>query len=144
MNSVRNCKRCNRIFTYTGKVICPNCLEEEQKDFDKVREYLFGHLNSTTIEVSDATGVEIKVITRFLKEGRLESENLKLAEDESLACEKCNRPIGSGRYCENCLKEMQGEFAKASQQLLQAQSQSENRENFKLRMHTYDDFKKQK
>lgn len=141
---VRNCKRCGHVFTYTGKSLCMTCLTEEQEDFEKVREFLFKHPNSTTIEVSDATDVEIKVITRFLKEGRLESEGLQLAEGDSLTCEKCDRPISSGRYCEACLKEMQGDFKKAADYLgAQAQSNTNQSETMKLRMHTYDVIKKQ-
>lgn len=135
MSNVRNCKRCGRVFTYTGKSICMNCLEEEQQDFEKVRDYLFKHHNSSTIEVSEATEVEVKVITRFLREGRLESEGLKLAEEDGLTCEKCDRPIGSGRFCETCLKEMQEGFQRASDII---GTKISKEEASKGHVHTYD------
>ena len=53
---VRNCKRCGKIFNYMGSAVCNNCLRQEQEDFEKVREYLFQHPNSTAAEVSEAVG----------------------------------------------------------------------------------------
>lgn len=110
---VRNCKRCGKIYNYTGSGVCNNCLRQEQEDFEKVREYLFNNPNSTTAEVSEATGIELKVISRFLKEGRLEADYIKMSDDSELSCEKCGKPIKSGRFCEICVREMQADFSKA-------------------------------
>ncbi|NLY74105.1 MAG: MerR family transcriptional regulator [Firmicutes bacterium] len=110
---VRNCKRCGKIYNYTGSAVCNNCLRQEQEDFEKVREYLFQHPNSSAAEVSEAVGVELKVISRFLKEGRLEADYIKMSGDDGLACEKCGNPVTSGRFCENCIREMQADFSKA-------------------------------
>jgi flagellar operon protein (TIGR03826 family) len=107
---IRNCKRCGNIYHYNGTGVCNQCAEQEQEDFDKVRDYLFEHPNSPASEINQATGVELKVISRFLKEGRLKMEG----QDEGIiTCDKCGTSIKSGRFCESCLQEMQTELKKA-------------------------------
>ncbi|MGE5607167.1 MAG: MerR family transcriptional regulator [Bacteroidota bacterium] len=110
---VRNCKRCGKIYNYMGSAVCNNCLQQEQEDFEKIREYLFKNPNSSTAEVSEATGIELKVISRFLKEGRLEADYIRMSDDNELTCEKCGKPVKSGRFCEICVREMQADFSKA-------------------------------
>ncbi|TCL64806.1 hypothetical protein EDC14_1018105 [Hydrogenispora ethanolica] len=70
---IRNCKRCGKIFNFVGVEICNNCFLQEQTEFEKVREFIYGHPNTTVPEVSKATGVDVRVISRFLREGRLET-----------------------------------------------------------------------
>lgn len=111
---VRNCKRCGKIYNYTGSAVCNNCLRQEQEDFEKIRDYLFRNPNSSAAEVSEALGIELKVISRFLKEGRLEADYIRMSGDSVLSCEKCGKPVNSGRFCENCVREMQADFSKAA------------------------------
>ncbi len=131
---VRNCKRCGKIFQYKGNSICPNCVQQDDEDFRKVREYIIAHPNSTSIEISKATDVELKTIIRFLREGRLESEYIN-GSDLGLECEKCGRPIDSGRYCETCLNELQTGFSQAARQL---DVKVVERSRPKSVVHTYD------
>ncbi|HOJ78124.1 MAG TPA: MerR family transcriptional regulator [Bacillota bacterium] len=113
---VRNCKRCGKVFQYRGHNICYNCITQEEEDFQKVREYIQKHPNSTTVEVSEATEVSIKTITRFLREGRLDCEGFDTS-DLGLQCEKCGKEISSGRYCDECINELQSGFKEASKQI---------------------------
>lgn len=113
---VRNCKRCGRMFQYKGSPVCNNCLMQEEADFHKVRDYIGDHPNSSSVDISMATEVELKTIIRFLREGRLEYEKIDTS-DSGLTCERCGIEIGSGRYCEACAAEIQAGFAGASQQL---------------------------
>lgn len=100
MADLRNCARCGRLFGYTGRPICSYCIEEEEDEFKKVKDYLYDYPGSTVFEVSDETGVEVEKIMRFLREERLQisSENPNML----LECESCHRPISTGRFCQNC------------------------------------------
>ncbi|NLW47348.1 MAG: MerR family transcriptional regulator [Firmicutes bacterium] len=130
---VRNCKRCGKIYNYTGGAVCNNCLRQEQEDFEKIREYLFKNPNSSTADVSEATGVELKVISRFLKEGRIEADYIQMSGDSALACEKCGKPVKTGRFCEDCIKQMQADFGKA------AKSNSTTNKSFQTnKVHTFE------
>jgi flagellar operon protein (TIGR03826 family) len=143
---VRNCKRCGKMYQFVGSYICMNCIRQDDEDFRKVKEYVLDHAGSSPVDVSEATGVDIKTISRFLREGRLEAEGLDLAVDEDeMVCENCRRPIPSGRFCESCLHNLQQQFKKASESLEpEKKPQVEKSFNRKEVLHTYDVILKQK
>jgi len=111
---IRNCKRCGKVFNYTGVSLCGECAQQEQEDFEKVRAYLFEHPNSTTIEVTNATGIDPKVISRLLKDGRLLADNVQATNGGEFKCEKCGQTISRGRFCEKCVVELKDEFKKTT------------------------------
>ncbi|HEX2953881.1 MAG TPA: MerR family transcriptional regulator [Bacillota bacterium] len=113
---VRNCKRCGKIFSYRGIGVCNDCFEQEEKDFVDVKAYLEKHEGASTLEVSSETEVEIRTITRFLREGRLEAEGVQII-DSDLTCDKCGKPISMGRYCDDCIKKLQDELKEAAAKL---------------------------
>lgn len=100
---IRNCKRCNRIFQFSGNKYCPGCVMELDELYRKVRDYLYRNPDSNILEVSEATGVEEDIILEFLREGRLELKEPSLA----LTCERCDKPITTGRMCKECLREFE-------------------------------------
>lgn len=110
---IRNCKRCGKLFSSTGSPVCNNCTRQDQEDFDKVRDFLFDHPNSTILEIAKATEVDGKTISRFLKEGRLKSDLILFTEEDALTCEKCGTPISSGRFCQKCVETMKAEFSQS-------------------------------
>jgi predicted amidophosphoribosyltransferase len=95
---VMSCKICGRLFQSYGSGCCPECADEMDKAFVKIKEYIYEHENATIVDVVEGTGIAEKYVLQFLKEGRLSIDN---AEDV-LSCEDCGRPISSGRYCSNC------------------------------------------
>lgn len=113
---VRNCRRCGKIFSYRGVHVCNDCIEQEEKDFEDVKNYIENHPGASTLEVSSETDVEIKTITRFLREGRLEAEGVQVI-DSDLTCDKCGKPISMGRYCDDCTKKLQAELKEAAAKL---------------------------
>lgn len=89
------------------KDICPTCLEEEEKEFQKVKSFFREHPRARLEEASRETGVDKKTIMQFLKDGRLQ---LVLPQgevpEEGLFCERCGRPILQGKLCEECKKKL--------------------------------------
>lgn len=108
MPELRNCIRCGKVFAYTYNPVCNKCLEKEEEEFKRVKEHIYDNPGSTAFEVSEATGVSVEKIMKFLREERLElsSENANLF----LECESCGRPIKSGRYCEECKNQIASEM----------------------------------
>lgn len=105
---VRNCAKCGRLFQYlTGIPICPKCKKKEEEDFTTVKEYIYENKCANMIEVSQQTGVSVKLIERFLREGRL-----MLSEDSPilLKCEKCGKGIKTGRFCQACSTSLSNEI----------------------------------
>jgi len=110
MAELRNCPRCGRIFTYIGRPICNRCMDDEEIEFKKVKEYVYDNPGATISETSQETGVSVEKIIRFLREERLE---IKSEESNMvLECERCGVPIKSGRYCERCKRELNAGFRK--------------------------------
>ena len=52
--------------------LCRSCKILENEEFDKVREYLYENGASTAIEIEEATGIPVKIVEKWLRQGRLE------------------------------------------------------------------------
>lgn len=101
---VKNCRKCGRIFNHVmGPAYCVKCREDMEEKFQEVKRFIRENPGVGVAEVSDACDVESSQIYQWLRE-----ERLQLAEDSmiTLSCESCFRPIKSGRYCENCKREL--------------------------------------
>lgn len=115
MSELRNCRKCGKMFTYTGgSVFCTLCIRREEEAYQKVKEYLYDNPGASMNEVSEATGVSVEKILRFLREGRLE-----IVEGSAiiLECERCRRPIRTGRFCNDCMKGLEGELESAARDI---------------------------
>jgi len=97
--NLKNCRECGKLFTYTGSLLCSNCLDKLDQAFYKVREYLYKHPEANIDRISEETEVPRKTILQMLKEGRLEIK----AEASGLTCRSCKAPISAGMYCPICL-----------------------------------------
>jgi flagellar operon protein (TIGR03826 family) len=128
MGDLRNCRRCGKLFVYTGIPLCIRCIEEDEEIFNQVKEYIENHPKCTTIEVAEALDVPAEKILQFLREGKLELDNSNT--NMVLDCERCGRPIFTGRYCSECAVSMEKQFKK---DLRMASTQSDREEG---RMYT--------
>lgn len=97
--NLRNCPECGRMFEFTGRNLCPDCVNKEEEDYETIKNYLRQNPNAGVSDVSEKTGVSEKKILAFLKKGRLV---LEPQNSIALNCEHCGKPIRSGRYCDGC------------------------------------------
>ncbi len=100
---IRQCRRCDRLFSSIGQDTCPTCVKEMDDMLLKVREFLYSHKNASADDICDATGAEEKDILRWMREGRLIVSGSGV---NYLNCERCKKPIPAGRYCDACTQEM--------------------------------------
>ena len=99
-----NCTRCGRVFRPVGgRRMCPQCFKADHDEFASVREYLRKNPGADIAAVSEATGVPVKRIQEYLREGRL----VLARTVEWLKCERCDTPLATGRLCEKCAEELQ-------------------------------------
>lgn len=66
------CSICGRFFPKNGKNYCNECFEKDKKEYEIVRGYVIKHRGTNAMEVSNATGISIKTIYRFIDEGRID------------------------------------------------------------------------
>ncbi|MDP4153139.1 MAG: hypothetical protein Q8865_06870 [Bacillota bacterium] len=87
-------------------------MDEIDKEYTIVREYIYKNKSANVKMVAEETGVDEEVILEFLREGRL-----SLKEPGDIRCERCNTPIETGKYCDQCLTEIRQELTRASKSL---------------------------
>ncbi|NPV28898.1 MAG: MerR family transcriptional regulator [Firmicutes bacterium] len=143
---MRNCPECGKVFAFVTRNLCPDCLEKEEISFQRVEKYLEENPGATVLEVSRATGVSEQKIVSFLREGRLIPAGQPLLE-----CERCRKPISSGRFCPECRAALSSSLkdvshlegrqpGQAEERPLVRRQEQEARE--KVRMHTADRYRK--
>lgn len=101
---VRYCKRCGKLFNYTGlSPICDSCRKKEEEAFEKVKKYLDENPHSDIKKISEDTEVSTHQINQWIREERLE---LSKDSNITLKCERCGAPIRTGRFCNECKTKM--------------------------------------
>ncbi len=104
MAEIKTCKLCGKLFEGNQLLeTCPPCHEKDEKDFDRIRQYLDIHPAAKVFEVSTSLNIPVFQIKRYLREGRLE---ILEKNQRFLLCERCGKPISSGYYCDECPKEL--------------------------------------
>ncbi|WP_139491155.1 TIGR03826 family flagellar region protein [Brevibacillus dissolubilis] len=109
MANLANCVRCDVLFVRGVRDVCPKCYQEIEKEYEKVAQFLRKRENrgSTIHQVSDATGVSVKQITRFIKDGRI---SVAGTPNLGYPCEQCGEPIRTGNMCESCMRSLKREI----------------------------------
>lgn len=94
---IGNCSRCGRIYHTNPRKLCPECLREEEEQFERVVKYLRDNEGVSAQVLSEALEIPLEQVTHFLKEGRL----VEVAGLE-YPCASCGKPIKTGRICDTC------------------------------------------
>lgn len=107
--NIKNCEKCGKIFNYIGRNICPECMEEVEKEFEVVRNYIKKHPGCNLQDVTQNTEVATDKVLSFLREGRI-TGGLESAE---LKCSSCGKTIPYGKLCQQCQTDMGKEINRA-------------------------------
>ena len=72
MDTLKNCRKCGRLFMSVGNTLfCNCCQKEEEKIFRSLREYVFDHPGIDVQELAARFNMNISRILRYVKEGKL-------------------------------------------------------------------------
>lgn len=97
---VLNCRACGRLFNYiSGNQICPNCKSGMEQKFQEVRKYLDENPNSSMRDVVENVDVSKRQVEMWIREDRIAFSS---AEGSEIGCQRCGKPICSGKYCKKC------------------------------------------
>jgi flagellar operon protein (TIGR03826 family) len=95
---IANCKKCGAVFSKSEFSICPKCLQEEEAEFQQAINWVRENPGKTTTELSNATGIEIGKVLKWIREQRLKFSGA----NGMIVCMKCGKNIESGSFCESC------------------------------------------
>lgn len=119
--NIANCPRCGKIYAKGIRDVCVSCAKEIELEYEKCVEFLRENRGATIFEVSDATEVSVRQITKFIREGRISLMN---APNLGYPCESCGIVIRQGNLCDDCRNKFTRQ-AKRLQEELMARSESE-------------------
>lgn len=101
--NIANCPRCGKVYAKGFNEVCPACTKEIDKEYELCSNYLRENRGAAITELSDATGVSIRQITKFIREGRI---SMMDAPNMSYPCESCGILIQANNLCDNCRKRL--------------------------------------
>ena len=96
---LKNCRVCGKMYIENSLGMCDACKKHEEEGFAAIKDYIDEHPHCNIGELSNATGVSIKKILSYIKEGRLMASD-GMAGD--VTCRSCGVPIKLGEFCEAC------------------------------------------
>jgi excisionase family DNA binding protein len=114
--TLAKCARCGRVFSKVRSAVCVQCQDDEERDYNRIRDVLQTAPDLTPDEAAEAAGVSLRCVLRLLKEGRISST----APGAAIPCGRCGAPAISlsKKLCERCLIDLDREFAKAVRALV--------------------------
>ncbi len=124
--NIRNCKRCGVIYQYSGNRLCHSCLEKDEEDFKRVKEYLDENLKATMTEISSDLEISVEKIRGFLRDGRIEI--LANSGNDLLRCDSCGTSISKGRFCGGCQAKLVRGISQAGENLAKGKESSQKDE----------------
>ena len=78
--------------------------------FHEVKQYLEDHPGASVEQTATDNDISTKQIRQWVKEERL---ILSSATEAGIVCEKCGKPIRTGRFCDKCKENMANAFQNA-------------------------------
>lgn len=108
-----NCPRCGRLFVKNLMGLCQPCIKDLEHEYEICVKYLRENRGTNIQELSDATEISIKEITRFIREGRISIAN---APNMMYPCEVCGTLIRDGHMCDSCRNRLRKDLTNAAQE----------------------------
>lgn len=102
---VQSCKECGRIFNASKPGLCQKCKSKESDALALVTDSLRDEPGQSVEELSENTGVDEKLIMKFIREGKIASD----AIIGTVSCGRCGKPAESlaMRLCPKCSADLQ-------------------------------------
>jgi hypothetical protein len=90
--------------------LCQPCIKDLEHQYEICVNYLRENRGTNIQELSDATEIPIKEITRFIREGRISIAN---APNMMYPCEVCGTLIRDGHMCDSCRSRLRKDISNA-------------------------------
>ncbi|WP_409347037.1 TIGR03826 family flagellar region protein [Paenibacillus sp. MBLB4367] len=116
--NVDNCPRCGKIYVKNIREACPSCIKDLEQQYEKCVKYLRDSRKATITELSEATEVSIKQITKFIREGRISIASMP---NMGYPCEVCGTLIRENSLCSSCRQRLVKDVSNAREDELRAE-----------------------
>lgn len=105
---VRNCKLCGALFNYSDSPICPACNKKLEDKFQSVKDYIRENPRASVSQIAEDTEVPVQQLKKWVRQ-----ERLTFTSDSGVMidCEKCGKPIQTGRFCKDCKSTLTHSFS---------------------------------
>ncbi|MCR8645046.1 flagellar protein [Paenibacillus sp. N1-5-1-14] len=129
--NIFNCPSCGRVFVKGVRDICNVCYQKVEEQYDACVKYLREQKTATLYEVSDVTGVSVKQITKFVREGRI---SLAGHPNMTYPCEICSTPIRDNMMCDSCRNKLAKDYkqVQASEQHRKAAAEEDTKLSYNI------------
>lgn len=88
-SAIGACEHCGRAIVLSKFTLCYECRHQEKLDVDKALDYLKTHRGATLNEVADATNVDVQLVLKLIRGGRVEvAAQERLKKMESLSSDR--------------------------------------------------------
>lgn len=110
--ALSKCARCEKLFDKISSAVCGACIDDEDKDYEVIRDALRETPNSSAEQVAELTGVDMACVLRMLDSGLISTLSL----GDKIKCGRCGEPAISTtkRLCQGCLDKLNQQVAKAT------------------------------
>ena len=102
----------NKMMSKDTLIVGPDNQKKLEDKFHEVKQYLEDHPGASVEQTATDNDISTKQIRQWVKEERL---ILSSATEAGIVCEKCGKPIRTGRFCDKCKERMANEFQHAYQ-----------------------------
>jgi hypothetical protein len=89
-------------FSSAGNKFCGGCLQQIEKDYFVVRDFIYENKKSDVDTIAKETGVNKIVIVHLIREGRFYYEDINTSSAGVYKCKTCGKPAGSDKICNEC------------------------------------------
>lgn len=104
--SIVSCEGCGTIMTRSFRNVCPNCVQQEEENFERVKFYVRDHPQCTVADIVHDLEIPPEQINELLESGRLEKTGTVFDHQ----CKTCGKLIKSGLICGDCSHELQAKL----------------------------------
>ena len=113
--ALAKCPRCDELFDKITTQVCLQCVEDEDRDIDTVREAVQNNPDLNAEGVAKLTGVAVDCVLRMMDTGTITSVTF----GEAIECGRCGAPAISAtkRLCQKCLEALNSEMTSAKKKI---------------------------
>lgn len=101
LDQLDNCRQCGSLYLKNYADYCIDCSKEVEEKYKSIAEYLKNEQNRdvTLEDVSESTGVSLKQVTDFIRDGRIYAADFP---NLGYPCVHCSKLIKKQLLCVDC------------------------------------------